>query len=180
MNPSNPANRIALFQRKEIRRTIHTREWWFVIVDMVAALTDSVNPSDCLKKLRRRDEPLSGTFNWGTTCPHGLEFETAGGRRTLQRWNTEGVFRLFQSVPSPKADPFKLVFYMLGEAATWIARTRGTRGFPQNRRAARDGGAVAGNARRELEKKGGRKAVTAENYPTPALGAEKAKRMDGA
>lgn len=58
-------NRIALFQKKEIRRTLHNGEWWFVITDVIAALTDSVNPSDYLKKLRKRDEPLSEAFQGG-------------------------------------------------------------------------------------------------------------------
>jgi len=51
----NPETRIALFQRQEIRRTIHNNEWWFVITDVVAALTDSADASDYLKKLRKRD-----------------------------------------------------------------------------------------------------------------------------
>ena len=61
----NPERRIALFQRKEIRRTIHNNEWWFVITDVVAALTDSVDASDYLKKLRRRDPSLSDAFKGG-------------------------------------------------------------------------------------------------------------------
>ena len=56
-NP-NPETRIALFQRKEVRRTIHNNEWWFVITDVVAVLTDSANPSGYLKDMRRRDPVL--------------------------------------------------------------------------------------------------------------------------
>ena len=55
----NPEDRIALFQRKEIRRTIHNNEWWFVITDVVAALTDSVDPSQYLKRMRQRDPQLN-------------------------------------------------------------------------------------------------------------------------
>jgi len=214
--------------------------------------------------------------------PLGLEFDTAGGRQMLQCWNTEGIFRLIQSVPSPKAEPFKrwlakvgyervqeiedpelatkrtralyqakgysadwiekrmrsiairdeltdewkkrgvreqreyailtaeiskatfgltpteyaefkrlkrenlrdhmsdleLIFSMLGEAATTeIARNRDTQGFPQNQQAARSGGKVAGNARRELEKKSGRKVVTSENYLKLTQKMKKAKRV---
>ncbi len=72
MTPSadSPERRIALFQRKEVRRTIHNNEWWFVITDVVAALTDSANPSDYLKKLRKRDPLLGDAFKGGgTTCP---------------------------------------------------------------------------------------------------------------
>lgn len=66
---SNPEKRIALFQRKEVRRVIHNNEWWFVITDVVAALTDSADASDYLKKLRKRDESLSDAFKGGTACP---------------------------------------------------------------------------------------------------------------
>ena len=61
MNDSeqNPETHIALFQRKEVRRTIHNNEWWFVITDVVAALTDSANPSGYFKDMRRRDLPLA-------------------------------------------------------------------------------------------------------------------------
>ncbi len=111
---SNPEARIALFQKREIRRVIHGGEWWFVITDIVAAMTDSVNQSDYLKKLRKRDGPLSEAFKGGGQLvpPLGLEFETPGGRQLLQCWNTEGIFRLIQSIPSPKAEPFK----------RWLAR----------------------------------------------------------
>ena len=72
----------------------------------------------------------------------------------------------------------ELIFSMLGEAATIeIARNRDTQGFPQNKQAARSGGKVAGNARRELEKKSGRKVVTNENYLGLAQTARKAKRI---
>jgi DNA-damage-inducible protein D len=110
---SNPEKHIALFQRKEVRRVIHNNEWWFVINDVVTALTDSVDSSDYLKKLRKRDPSLSEAFKGGDNLPPlGLEFETAGGRQMLQCWNTEGIFRLIQSIPSPKAEPFK----------RWLAR----------------------------------------------------------
>ena len=62
---SNPEKRIALFQRKEVHRVIHNNEWWFVITDVVTVLTDSVDASDYLKKLRKRDPSLSETFKGG-------------------------------------------------------------------------------------------------------------------
>jgi hypothetical protein len=264
-NP-NPETRIALFQRQEIRRTIHNDEWWFVVVDVVAALTDAANPTDYLNKIRRRDPELAKGYG---QIVHPLLFQTTGGPQNLNCANTEGLFRIIQSIPSPKAEPFKrwlakvgyeriqeienpelaakrtraiykakgysddwiekrmrsiairdeltdewqkrgvkeqreyailtaeiskatfgltpgqyaefkrlkrenlrdhmtdleLIFSMLGEAATTeIARNRGAQGFPQNKHAARSGGSVAGNARRELEKKSGRKVVTSGNY----------------
>jgi hypothetical protein len=111
MTPSadSPERRIALFQRKEVRRTIHDNEWWFVITDVITALTDSANPSDYLKKLRKRDPLLGDAFKGGGQLvpPLALSFETPGGIQRLQCWNTEGLFRLIQSIPSPKAEPFK-------------------------------------------------------------------------
>jgi hypothetical protein len=263
---SNPEKRIALFQRKEVRRVIHNNEWWFVVVDVVAALTDSANPTDYFNKVRQRDPELAKGYG---QIVHPLSVQTSGGVQKLNCANTEGIFRLIQSIPSPKAEPFKrwlarvgyeriqeiedpelatkrtraiylakgysadwiekrirsiairdeltdewkkrgvreqreyailtaeiskatfgltlteyaefkklkrenlrdhmtdleLIFSMLSEAATTeIARTRDSQGFPQNKQAARSGGKVAGNARRELEKKSGRKVVTKENY----------------
>ena len=333
MSPAadSPEMRIALFQRKQVRRTIHNNEWWFVITDVVAALTDSTNPSDYLKKMRKRDPFLGDAFKGGGQIipPLALPFETPGGIQRLQCWNTEGLFRLIQSIPSPKAEPFKrwlakvgyeriqeiqdpelatkriralykakgysdewiekrmrsiairdeltdewkkrgvkeqreyailtaehrnacvrgrsrirgtrrgetrrwrasqisqaafgltpaeyarhkkldrqnlrdhmtdleLIFSMLGEASTTehrnacvrgrsrgrgtrqgetrrgraiqIARSRDTRGFSENKHAAHQGGSVAGHARKELEKKTGRKVVTSDNYVALAPG----------
>lgn len=276
---SNPKKRIALFQRKEVRRVIHNNEWWFVVVDVVAALTDSVNPTDYFNKVRQRDPELAKGYG---QIVHPLSIPTAGGAQKLNCANTEGIFRLIQSIPSPKAEPFKrwlarvgyervqeiedpelaakrtraiyqakgysadwiekrmrsitirdeltgewkkrgvreqreyailtaeiskatfgltpteyaefkrlkrenlrdhmsdleLIFSMLGEAATTeIARNRDTQGFPQNKHAVRSGGKVAGNARRELEKKSGRKVVTNENYLALTQAAKKVKNL---
>jgi hypothetical protein len=276
---SNPDKRIALFQRKEIRRIIHNNEWWFVVVDVVAALTDSANPTDYFNKVRQRDPELAKGYG---QIVHPLLVPTAGGPQKLNCANTEGIFRLIQSIPSPKAEPFKrwlarvgyeriqeiedpelaakrtraiyqakgysddwiekrmrsiairdeltdewkkrgvreqreyailtaeiskatfgltpteyaefkklkrenlrdhmsdleLIFSMLGEAATTeIARNRDTQGFPQNKQAAHAGGKVAGNARRELEKKSGRKVVTHENYLALTQSAKKMKSL---
>jgi hypothetical protein len=277
--------RIALFQKNEIRKTLHADEWWFVIVDVVAVLTDSTNPAEYLKKMRLRDESLSAALKGGggqLVPPLALELPTAGGPQKLTCWHTEGIFRLIQSIPSPKAEPFKrwlakvgyervqeienpelatkrtralylakgyseawiekrmrsiairdeltdewkkrgvrekleyailtaeiskaafgltpseyaahkglkrenlrdhmtdleLIFSMLGEAATTeIARTTDTQGFSPNQVAAKQGGTVAGNARRELEKKSGRKIVCRENYLDSP---ESAKRLSRA
>lgn len=286
-----PETHIALFQTKKVRRVVYNNAWWFVISDVVSVLTDSPNPGDYLKKIKKRDLALSGAFQGGGQIvpPLGLEFDTPGGWQTLQCWNTEGIFRLIQSIPSPKAEPFKrwlarvgyeriqeiedpelatkrsralykakgysddwiekrmrsiavrdelteewkkrgvreqreyailtaeiskatfamtpsqytefkrlkrenlrdhmtdleLIFSMLGEAATTeIARNRDAQGFPQNQQAARAGGHIAGNARRELESRSGRKVVTRENYlnltqseskPSPRIISKKSK-----
>ena len=83
----------------------------------------------------------------------------------MQCWNTEGIFRLIQSIPSPKAEPFK----------RWLARI----GYEPNKKAANDGGTVAGNARCELEKQSGRKVVTSENYLALTQSAKKKKILQG-
>jgi prophage antirepressor-like protein len=105
---------IALFEERQVRRLFHNDEWWFVLVDIVSALTDSVNPSDYLKKLRRRDFSLADAFEGGGQFvpPLSLPFETAGGVQRLQCWNIPGTLRLIQSIPSPRAEPFK----------RWLAR----------------------------------------------------------
>ncbi|MCW5551360.1 MAG: Bro-N domain-containing protein [Verrucomicrobiae bacterium] len=277
----NPETRIALFQRKEVRRTIHNNEWWFVIADAVAALTDSVDPQGYIKDMRRRDPELAK--GWGQIATP-LSIQTAGGPQNLNCANTEGLFRIIQSIPSPKAEPFKrwlakvgyervqeiedpelatrrtralykakgysndwiekrmraiairdeltdewkkrgvreqreyailtaeiskatfgltptqyaefkrlkrenlrdhmtdleLIFSMLGEASTTeITRTRDAQGFPKNKQAAHAGGTVAGNARRELEAKSGRKVVTSQNYLALTESAKQAKQLAG-
>jgi len=96
--------KLAIFKGKEIRRTIHNNEWWFVIVDVVSALTASINPSGYIKDMRRRDKELAK--GWGQIATP-LSIETAGGKQRLNCANTEGIFRIIQSIPSPKAEPFK-------------------------------------------------------------------------
>ncbi len=96
--------KIVLFKGKKIRRTLFNKEWWFVIVDVVAALTDSVQPDGYIKDMRRRDEELSK--GWGQIATP-LLIETTGGRQQMNCANTEGIFRIIQSIPSPKAEPFK-------------------------------------------------------------------------
>jgi len=106
--------KLTVFEGKRIRKTLHNGVWWFVIVDVVAALTDSANPSGYLRDMRRRDPSLAEAFQGGGQFapPLALEFPTAGGCQKIQCWNTEGIFRLIQSIPSPKAEPFK----------RWLAR----------------------------------------------------------
>ncbi|MCK5283823.1 MAG: Bro-N domain-containing protein [Nanoarchaeota archaeon] len=102
-------NKLVVFQHKNIRRVLYDDEWWFVIKDIVFALTDSKDPSQYLKRLRSRDTALNDVFKGGVqnVPPLGLEFDTPGGRQMLQCWNTKGIFRLIQSIPSKKAEPFK-------------------------------------------------------------------------
>jgi DNA-damage-inducible protein D len=281
VSDQSPERRIALFQRKEIRRVIHNNEWWFVVEDVVLALIDSRDPKQYIQRMKQRDPELQK--GW-VQIVHTLSVPTEGGLQTMLCANTEGLFRIIQSVPSPKAEPFKrwlakvgyeriqeiedpelatkrtraiykakgysddwiekrmrsiairdeltdewkkrgvreqreyailtaeiskatfgltpteyaefkrlkrenlrdhmtdleLIFSMLGEAATTeIARNKDTQGFTPNQRAAREGGTVAGNARRELEQRSGRKVVTGENYLSLTQSAKKAKRVKG-
>jgi DNA-damage-inducible protein D len=266
MSKDITTTKIAIFRKREIRKTIHNNEWWFVIVDVVAALTDSFQPGGYIKDMRRRDPELSK--GWGQIATP-LSIRTAGGAQKLNCANTEGIFRIIQSIPSPKAEPFKrwlarvgyeriqeiqnpelatkrtralykakgygddwiekrmrgiaireeltgqwqnrgireqkeyeiltaeiskatfdmtpsaykkhkglkrenlrdhmndleLIFSMLGEASTKeIAVNKDTQGFAENKQAAFEGGAVAGNARKELEHKSGKKVVSRGNY----------------
>ena len=96
--------KIAVFKGKEIRKTIHKNEWWFAIVDVVDVLTDSTDPSGYIKDMRRRDAELSK--GWGQIATP-LWIETPGGKQKVNCANTEGMFRIIQSIPSPKAEPFK-------------------------------------------------------------------------
>jgi hypothetical protein len=277
MSVESPERRIALFQQREIRRLIHNHEWWFVVEDVVLALIESRDPKQYIQRMKRRDPELQK--GW-VQIVHTLPVPTDGGPQTMLCANTEGLFRIIQSIPSPKAEPFKrwlakvgyervqeiedpelatkrtrslykakgysddwvekrmrsiairdeltdewkkrgvreqreyailtaeiskaafgltpseyasfkklkrenlrdhmtdleLIFSMLGEAATTeIARNRDAQGFDPNRQAAHAGGAVAGNARRELERQSGRKVVTSGNYLALTQSAQKAK-----
>ena len=100
--------KIVLFKDKSIRShwDAEQEEWFFSVVDVMVALTDSANPTDYLKKLRKRDEQL-GTFV-GTNCPQ-VAMQTATGkmRKTLAA-STQQLLRIIQSIPSKKAEPFKL------------------------------------------------------------------------
>jgi hypothetical protein len=96
--------KIALFKGKKIRKTLHQNEWWFVIEDVVLALTDSVQPDGYIKDMRRRDPELSK--GWGQIATP-LAIPTAGGLQKMNCANAEGIFRIVQSIPSLKAEPFK-------------------------------------------------------------------------
>ena len=260
--------KIALFKGKGIRKTLYNNEWWFSVVDVVAALTDSDNPRDYWYKMKIRvkdeDEVELSTF-----CRQLKLLAPDGKMRETDCSDTEGIFRIIQSIPSPKAEPFKrwlakvgyervqeienpelatkrtrilyklkgypddwiekrmrgiaireeltdewqkrgaeekkdyeiltaeiskaafgvtpnqykqlkglkrenlrdhmddfeLIFSMLGERATTeIHRTEDSKGVPKLKEDAKAGGGIAGNARKELEKKLGKSIVTKENF----------------
>jgi prophage antirepressor-like protein len=259
---------IKLFESRQIRTVWNEaqQKWYFVVADVVQVLTETPNPTDYIKKMRKRDELLSQ--GWGQLVTP-LLVDTPGGKQKLNCANAQGLLRIIQSIPSPKAEPFKLwlaqvgsdrldeienpelatqrtrelyklkgypadwiekrmrsiaireelteewknrgvkeqkdyailtaeiskatfgltpsqykkvkglksqnlrdhmndlelIFSMLGEASTTaIVKTQNPKGFIQNQKAARQGGAVAGKARRDLETKTGEKVVSSENY----------------
>lgn len=260
---------IKLFEHKQIRSSFNEEEqmWYFSIQDIVAALTDTVDAKDYIKKMKKRDEQLNS--NWGTICPLVEMLAADGKRRKVQAANTKGILRIIQSIPSPKAEPFKLwlaqvgyerleeienpeiatqrtrdlykqkgypddwiekrmrsiaireelteewknhevkeqkeyailtaeiskatfglkpsehkqlkglkrenlrdhftdlelIFSMLGEASTTaIIKTKNPKGFTANKKVAKEGGTIAGNARKALEQKTGEKVVAKKNY----------------
>ena len=103
--------KIALFKGKKIRKTIRQNEWWFSVVDVVEALTDSLDSNDYWykMKIRLKDEEK---IELSTICRQ-LKLEATDGKKyETDCANTEGIFRIIQSIPSPKAEPFK----------RWLAR----------------------------------------------------------
>lgn len=102
---------LAIFQDKKIRRTWYGDEWWFVIEDVVFALTDSLDPKQYIQKIKQRDEELDK--GW-VQFVHILSVKTSGGNQKMNCANTEGLFRIIQSIPSRKAEPFKLWLAKIG------------------------------------------------------------------
>jgi len=258
---------LAVFKGRQIRRTLHNNEWWFSIVDICDVLTESADAGAYWRKLKQR---LKDEGSEVVTFCHGLKLTAPDGKlRETDCADTEGIFRIIQSIPSPKAEPFKrwlakagyervqeiedpelatkrtralykakgysddwiekrmrgiaireeltdewkkrevnekreyeiltaeiakaafgitpgqhknlkglklqnlrdhmtdleLIFSMLGEAATTeITRVDDAKGFDESKHAARKGGEVAGKARKDLEKKTGKKVVSSGNY----------------
>lgn len=109
-------NAIKLFEEKRVRTVWDDQQekWYFSVVDVVSVLTDSANPTDYLKKMRKRDPQLAE--GWGQIVTP-LSIQTPGGKQKVNFAGTEAIFRIIQSIPSPKAEPFKL----------WMARVAAER-----------------------------------------------------
>ena len=101
-------NSIKLFEEKRVRTVWDDQQekWYFSEIDVVAVLTDSVNPTDYFKKMRKRDPELAAFV--GTNCPQVAMLTETGKKRQTLAADTEQLFRIIQSIPSPKAEPFKL------------------------------------------------------------------------
>ena len=99
-------NKLVIFQSKEIRRIWHEDEWYYSVVDIVAALTDSTNPRDYWYKMKIRVKEEDG-FEPSTVCRQFKMEAPDGKMRATDCSNTEGVLRIIQAIPSPKAEPFK-------------------------------------------------------------------------
>ena len=100
-------NAIRIFEDKKIRTAWdeEQEEWYFSVQDVVAVLAESSDPKQYIKKMRARDPELSA--NWGTICTPVQMFAADGKMRKIQAADTEGLLRIIQSIPSPKAEPFK-------------------------------------------------------------------------
>lgn len=105
-------NEMTLLDFQQVRYVWHNGEWYFSVVDVVGALTDSANPTDYLKKLRKRDSELAAYL--GTNCPQVAMKTITGKMRKTLAANAKGILRIIQSIPSPKAEPFKLWMAQVG------------------------------------------------------------------
>ena len=98
-------SKIVVFQDKQIRRAWMNEQWYFSIADVVEFLTDSVDVKQYIKRMRQRDPLLNR--NWCTICTPVAMIAADGRRRSVQAADVKGLFRIIQSIPSPKAEPFK-------------------------------------------------------------------------
>jgi prophage antirepressor-like protein len=100
----NPANQIAIFKGKSIRKIIYQKEWWFSVLDVIQAITDSPQPKTYWAKMKDRDKSLSEPFPFWEQLKLAAE---DGKMRETDCANTEGLLRIIQNIPSPKVEPLK-------------------------------------------------------------------------
>jgi len=105
-------NKLSIFEGKNIRRVWHNEEWYFSVIDVVGALTESVDAKDYWYRLKQREKEAS-EIELSTICRQLKLIAEDGKLRETDCANTEALFRIIQSIPSPKAEPFKL----------WLAKT---------------------------------------------------------
>ena len=172
---------VKMFEGSQIRSVWDNEreEWYFSVVDVVGVLSESKNPTDYLRKMKKRDEILASYL--GTNCPKLGMVSTNGKIRKVLAGNLKDIFRIIQSIPSPKAEPkdFKglkkenlrdnmstteLILNMLAETATKdIAEATNPQGLDENKKAAQDGGSIAGDARKTIEVRTGKPVITPKN-----------------
>jgi DNA-damage-inducible protein D len=106
------SNKIIVFESKKIRRIYRNEEWWFSVVDVISALTESIDAGAYWRKLKQR---LIEEGSQVVTSCHRLKLEAPDGKlRETDCANTQGMFRIIQSVPSPNAEPFKIWLAQVG------------------------------------------------------------------
>ena len=181
-----PKDKIVVFESKQVRRVWHNEEWWFAVVDVIEVLTESSNPSVYWRVLKKRllDEGSDQTV---TKC-NGLKLKAADGKmRVTDCANTETLFRIIQSIPSPKAEPFKQWLAKVGyeriqeienpELAAIHAREYyQALGYSE---AARKGGSSAGKALEAFEQSSGRNVVASTDFKGQIKEAKKQKKTLG-
>ena len=108
-------NKIQIYENKKIRTAWNEEkeEWYFSVVDVVGILSDSIDPKQYIKKMRSRDKELA--IKWGTICTPVEMLAADGKKRKIQAANTEGILRIIQSIPSKKAEPFKMWLAQVGK-----------------------------------------------------------------
>ncbi|NCC88429.1 MAG: hypothetical protein EOM05_11315 [Clostridia bacterium] len=168
---------IKLFESKKIRSVWNEEKklWYFSVQDVVEALTESSDVKQYIKKMLSRDDMLK--TNWGTICTPVEMLAADGKRRKIQAAEiSKAAFGLtpkeYKEVKGLKSQNLRdhmtdleLIFSMLGEASTKeIAVNTDTQGFDENKKAARAGGKIAGDARKQLELKSGKSVVTGDNF----------------
>jgi len=105
---------IKLFESNQIRSAFNEadQKWYFAVQDVVQVLTDSNDVKQYIKRMRSRETELN--FNWGTICTPVEMVAADGKKRKVQAANVQGMLRIIQSIPSPKAEPFKLWLAQVG------------------------------------------------------------------
>lgn len=99
-------HKLIIFQEKEVRRTWHQDEWWFAVLDVIELLTESVSPLEYWDRLKKRELENTG-IDLSTNCRHFKMMDSDGSTQETECANTETYFRIIQSIPSPKAEPYK-------------------------------------------------------------------------
>ena len=109
------SDEVKMFEGSQIRSVWDNEreEWYFSVVDVVGVLSESKNPTDYLRKMKKRDEILASYL--GTNCPKVGMVSTNGKIRKVLAGNLKDIFRIIQSIPSPKAEPFKMWLAEVGK-----------------------------------------------------------------